>query len=91
MSKRRTDETLDPKDWGSMKKLAKKMAEDMIDYQETIEERPILKPKTEQIIEYFKQPAPEEPLGPEKTYEEFQEYFVQNKGSYIAHHVFGGV
>jgi len=92
MSKRRTDETLDPKDWGSMKKLAKKMAEDMIDYQETIEERPILKPKTEQIIEYFKQPAPEEPLGPEKTYEEFQEYFVQNKGSYIAHPcLWGGV
>ena len=81
----RIEETLDPKNWEKMKVLAKQMAEDMVTYLETIEERPILRPKTEEILDYLKQPAPEKPLGPTNTYQEFQEKILNNRGSLNAH------
>jgi hypothetical protein len=67
-----------------MKELARKMAEDMIKYQEGIHERPVVKPKTSNMLKYFKQPAPEKPLGPEKTYEEFLQHSIDNKGSLVS-------
>ena len=88
----RIDETLDPEDWESMKTLARRMAEEMISYQQNIRDRPILYSKPEKMIAYFKQPAPEDPIGPEKTYQEFLDYFVKNKGSHCAHpRTWGGV
>jgi len=85
MVKEWKEETLDPEDWGKMKLLAKQMAEDMMVYQQTIRERPILKQKTQKVLDYFNQPVPEKPLGPQKTYEEFLHNFIENKGSLISH------
>lgn len=79
------EETLDPENWEEMKELARRMAEDMITYQESIRERPVVRPKTSNVLQYFKQPAPEKPLGPEKTYEEFLKHFIDNKGSLVSH------
>jgi aromatic-L-amino-acid decarboxylase len=88
----RKEETLDPEDWNGMKQLAKRMAEDMISYQQNIRDKPILLPKQEETLAYFKQSAPEDPIGPEKTYQEFLDYFVKNKGSMLAHpRMWGGV
>ena len=35
------EETLDPDDWEAMRKLGYKMLEDVIDYMETVRERPV--------------------------------------------------
>jgi hypothetical protein len=35
------EETLDPKDWTSMRELGHKMLDDMFDYMQTIRERPV--------------------------------------------------
>ncbi len=88
----RKEETLDPEDWDAMKQLARRMAEEMISYQQNINDRPILRPKSDELLAYFKQSAPEDPIGPEKTYQEFLDYFVKNKGSMLAHpRMWGGV
>lgn len=88
----RKEETLDPEDWDAMKQLARQMAEDMISYQQNIRDRPIIFPKPDELLDYFKQSAPEDPLGPENTYQEFLDYIVKNKGSSVAHpRAWGGV
>lgn len=88
----RKEETLDPEDWDAMKQLARQMAEDMISYQQNIRDRPLIFPKPDELLDYFKQSAPEDPLGPENTYQEFLDYIVKNKGSSVAHpRAWGGV
>ena len=88
----RKEETLDPEDWDAMKQLARRMAGDMVSYQQNITDRPIIRPKPDELLAYFKQPAPEDPLGAEKTYQEFLDHIVKHKGSLIAHpRAWGGV
>ncbi len=67
------EETLDPDDWEAMRKLGHKMLEDVIDYMETVRERPVWKHVPEQVKAHFRSNVPYDPQPPEKIYEEFVE------------------
>jgi aromatic-L-amino-acid/L-tryptophan decarboxylase len=65
--------TLDPQDWGAMRQLAHRMVDDMLDYLETVNERPVWQPLEEDRAEAFHQPIPHEPQGAEQAYQDFRE------------------
>jgi glutamate/tyrosine decarboxylase-like PLP-dependent enzyme len=65
------EETLDPKDWQAMRNLAYRMVDEMLDYLQTVRERPVWQPYPPEAAETFKQPLPEEGIGAEQAYAEF--------------------
>jgi aromatic-L-amino-acid decarboxylase len=67
------EETLDPDDWESMRKLGHKMLDDMLDYMETVRERPVWQHVPDRIKAHFSRPVPQQPQPPEEIYEEFVE------------------
>ena len=69
----RIEETLDPQDWSEVRALGHRMLDDMIDYLESVRERPVWKPIPEPIKDSFKQPLPLEPQPVDEVYKEFQE------------------
>jgi glutamate/tyrosine decarboxylase-like PLP-dependent enzyme len=84
------EETLDPKDWQSMKALGHQMVDDMIDYLATVRERPPAMPAPENVAMKFKQPLPMEPQGAEKTYQDFKENVLKVHMGLNAHPRFWG-
>ena len=70
----RSQETLDPEDWGSVRELGHRMIDDMLDYLETVAERPVWQPAPEQVKAHFNSPAPQEPQNREQVYQEFLEF-----------------
>ena len=70
------DETLDPADWDSMRVLAHRMVDDMLDYLSTVREGPAWRHAPEQIKSHFRGPPPRHPQPPEAVYDEFKEYIL---------------
>ena len=70
----RSQETLDPENWGSVRELGHRMIDDMLDYLETVAERPVWQPAPEQVKAHFNSPAPQEPQNREQVYQEFLEF-----------------
>jgi aromatic-L-amino-acid decarboxylase len=68
-----SEETLDPADWESIRKLGHKMLDDMLDYMKTVRERPVWQHVPDQVKAHFKSPVPKQPQPPEEIYEEFVE------------------
>ncbi len=69
----KSEETLDPDNWDSMRKLGHKMLDDMLDYMKTVRERPVWQHVPNKIKDHFNQPAPQQPQSPEEIYEEVKE------------------
>jgi aromatic-L-amino-acid decarboxylase len=67
------EETLDPDNWESMRKLGHKMLDDMMDYMKTVRERPVWQHVPERVKAHFNSPVPQQPQPPEEIYEEFVE------------------
>jgi len=67
------EETLDPEDWESTRKLGHKMIDDMIDYLKTVRERPAWQNIPEQVKAQFTTPVPINSEQPEEVYREFVE------------------
>ena len=67
------EETLDPQDWGEMRRLGHQMVDDMFDYLENVRERPVWQPLPAEVRAYLKQPLPQEPQAPGEIYQEFVE------------------
>ncbi len=67
------EETLDPEDWKSMRKLGHKMLDDMLDYMKTVRERPVWQHAPDEVKGHFKRPLPRDPQPPEEIYQEFVE------------------
>jgi len=67
------EETLDPEDWESMRALGHRMLDDMLDYMQTVRERPVWRHAPEQVKAHFSTPAPLDPQPPEEIYQEFRE------------------
>jgi len=67
------EETLDPNNWESMRKLGHNMLDDMMNYMETVRKRPVWQHLPEQVKVNFSKPVPEQPQPPEEIYEEFVE------------------
>lgn len=69
-------ETLDPDDWDSFRKLGHRMVDDMLDYLESIRERPAWQRAPEEIKRFFIADLPRESQTAEDIYEEFLEYVL---------------
>ena len=75
MLKRKKDvepeETLDPDDWESTRKLGHRMVDDMVDYLKTVRERPVWQHLPEHVKAHFSTHVPQQPQPPEEIYDEF--------------------
>ncbi len=67
------EESLDPEDWGPLRKLGRRMLEDMLDYQEGVRERPAWQPIPDAVLAALDEPLPLEPQGAEAAYADFKE------------------
>ena len=67
------EESLDPHDWASMKDLGHRMVDDIMEYLETVRDRPVWQPVPETVKADLDQPLPLQPEGPEKVYQDFLE------------------
>jgi len=67
------EETLDPQDWDAMRLLGHRMVDDMMDYLQTIRDRPVWQPIPSEVRAHFNEPLPQQPQGPAQPYQEFLE------------------
>ncbi len=67
------DETLDPTDWNRMKDLGCQMVVDMMNYLESVRDRPVWQPIPKSVKEFFTKPIPKDPEGVDKAYQDFLE------------------
>jgi aromatic-L-amino-acid/L-tryptophan decarboxylase len=65
------EETLDPQDWDAARLLAHRMVDDMLDYLQTVRERPVWQPYPEDLEAAFNQPLPRLGVDVEQVYQEF--------------------
>jgi aromatic-L-amino-acid/L-tryptophan decarboxylase len=70
-SSAKANETLDPEDWGSFRKQAHRMLDDMVDYIENIRERPVWQPIPEDVRARFRSALPRQPADLGAVHEEF--------------------
>ncbi len=68
------NETLDPRDWDEFRVLGHRMLDDMLDYLQTVRDKPAWQPIPEQVRAEIRQPLPTQPQDAAAVYQEF----VQN-------------
>ena len=66
------EESLDPADWGKFRELAHRMVDDMIDYLQTVRDRPVWQSIPESIAASFREPLPRSPESIGEVYEDFR-------------------
>lgn len=76
MAKEVTEETLDPKDWKSMRSLGHRMLDDMMDYLETLRDRPVWQHAPLNVKEHFEGLPPIVSQMPEEVYQEYVQYIL---------------
>ncbi len=67
------EETLDPADWDELRALGHRMVDDMFTYLETVRERAVWQPMTDEVQSAFHAPLPEKGAEAEAVYDEFRE------------------
>jgi len=67
------EETLDPKDWESVRVLGHRMVDDVLDYLKTVRDRPVWQHAPDPVKAHFRKPLPLDPQPSEEIYEEFLE------------------
>ncbi len=65
------EETLDPEDWDALRGLGHRMVDDMLDWLQTLRERPVWQPVPDAVKVNLQQPLPQEGEDPAAVYEEF--------------------
>lgn len=68
--------TLDPEDWQSMRALGHRMVDDIMDYIETIRDRPVWVHAPPQVKSHFEGPPPSDPEQPGDVYEEYLKFIL---------------
>jgi len=71
-----SEKNLDPLDWESMRALAHRMVDDMLDYTRTVRERPPWRHAPADVKAYFEGSLPVDPQAPEEIYQEFLDYIL---------------
>ncbi len=66
------EETLDPEDWEAMRALGHRMVDDMMDYMETLRNRPVWQHAPPAIRDRFSGPPPTGPELPQEVYNEYR-------------------
>jgi glutamate/tyrosine decarboxylase-like PLP-dependent enzyme len=67
------EETLDPQDWDAMRALGHRMIDDMLNYLQTVRDRPAWQPMPDRAKQTLKMPLPIDPQSPESAYRDFVE------------------
>lgn len=67
------EETLDPEDWESSRKLAHKMVDDAIQHLATVRERGVWQEMPDTVRAHFDTPVPKTPITLEAVYDELRE------------------
>ncbi|MHA2495955.1 MAG: pyridoxal phosphate-dependent decarboxylase family protein [Candidatus Hodarchaeales archaeon] len=67
------EETLDPLDWNEFRVLGHQMVDDMLNFLETIRDRPVWQPIPQDIKNFFKKPIPKDPEAARDIYQDFLE------------------
>ena len=70
------EETLDPEDWESVRALGHRMLDEMLDYTQTLRERPAWRHASDEVKAHFDSPLPLDPQPPEEVYKEFVEHVL---------------
>jgi aromatic-L-amino-acid decarboxylase len=63
--------SLDPQDWERLRRLGHRMVDDMLEYLQTLRDRPVWQPMPDDLPPRFQQPLPLDPEPPETVYERF--------------------
>ena len=69
----RSEETLDPADWNELRALGHRMLDDMMDYLQSVRERPVWRPVPADIRAALDEPAPRRPTEAGEVYRQFRE------------------
>jgi glutamate/tyrosine decarboxylase-like PLP-dependent enzyme len=72
----KNEETLDPEDWENLRALGHRMVDEMLDYLQTVRERPVWQPIPQEVKEHLRKPLPLVAEGAESTYEEFRQHIL---------------
>jgi len=65
------EETLDPENWEELRQLAHQMIDDMLDWQQTLRERPVWQPVPDKVKAQFQQSLPLETQNIKEVYKDF--------------------
>ena len=65
------EETLDPENWEELRQLGHQMVDDMLDWQQTLRERPVWQPVTDEVKAQFQQSLPLEAQDLREVYRDF--------------------
>lgn len=68
-----TQLSLDPQNWDSLRDVGHQMLDEMLDYLQTVRERPVWQPIPPEVKQTFQQAVPLEPADLQDVYAEFQE------------------
>jgi glutamate/tyrosine decarboxylase-like PLP-dependent enzyme len=82
--------TLDPENWGELRKLGHRMLDDMMDHLEHVRDRPIMQKVADEARGAFMQPPPMKGMGAEAAYGEFVEQLLRNQSNFNKHPRFWG-
>ena len=82
--------TLDPENWGELRKLGHRMLDDMMDHLEHVRERPIMQQVPNEARDAFTQPPPMQGVGAEAAYRDFVEQLLRNQSNFNKHPRFWG-
>ncbi|MHA2232346.1 MAG: pyridoxal phosphate-dependent decarboxylase family protein, partial [Candidatus Hodarchaeales archaeon] len=67
------EESLDPSDWNEFRRLSSDALDDMLNYLETVRERPVWQPIPEDVKNFFKKSVPKDPEEAREIYQDFLE------------------
>lgn len=70
------EETLDPADWGELRALGHRMLDDMMDYLESVRERPVWRSVPPETRAALDEPTPRAPADPALVYQQFREHVL---------------
>lgn len=70
------EETLDPQDWQGLRQLGHQMVDDMMDFLQSVKERPIWEKTAEETKAFLQHDLPEQPQNVEEIYKEFTQYIL---------------
>jgi aromatic-L-amino-acid/L-tryptophan decarboxylase len=68
-----TEESLDPQDWEALRRLGRRMVDDLMDHLAGVRERPVWRPVPQAVKDRLAQPLPIEAEGAGRAYEDFRE------------------
>ena len=73
------EETLDPKDWESMRALGHRVLDDALDYLQSLRDRPVWQHAPEHVRAHFEGSVPHGPQLPEEIYREYVQYILPHQ------------